>query len=73
VKNLSNTIHDGVSTAAHIYNAVAPTIKHYLPHHAKELHHTVSSLASGYNSLRDKAMEAHSHINTIGGKLGGLV
>jgi hypothetical protein len=73
VKNISNHIHDGVTTAAHVYKAVAPIINHYAPQHGKSIHHTVNHLASGYSSLRNKVLEADGHVNSVGGKLGGLV
>jgi hypothetical protein len=71
-KTIGSHIHEGVSTAAHIYNTVAPVLKEYAPHHAKELHHTVSNLATGYSSLRNKVMEANHHANHVGSKLSGL-
>jgi leucyl-tRNA synthetase len=73
VKTIGSHIHTGVHTAAQIYNAVAPVIKEYAPHHANELHHNVSNLASGYNNLRNKVLEANMHATTVGHKLSGII
>ena len=73
VKQISNHIHHGVTTAAHIYNAVAPVLNHYVPQHGRHLHHTVSNLASNYNNSRSKVIEADHHINSVGSKLGGII
>ena len=72
-KNISNNIHQGVTTLAHVYNAVAPVLKHYVPEQSRSIHHTVSNLASGYNSLRSKVIEADHHVHSVSSKLGGLI
>jgi hypothetical protein len=70
VKNIAHNIDYGVSVAKHIYEAFEPVLREHGQHH---LHGNALKAISGYENLRNQALDANHHITTIGHKLSGLV
>ena len=71
VKNIAHHIDHGFSVAKEVYKVLEPVIREYGGHH--QLHGHAMKAISGYENLRNQAMEAHHHVSTVGHKLSGLV
>jgi len=72
VKHVAHQIDYGVHVAKDVYKIIEPLLKEYHPHHGHIHHHAVKAL-SGYENLRNQALEVNHHVNTISHKLSGLV
>ena len=62
----------GVSVAKDVYRILEPVIKEYAGRNNNLHVHTMKAI-TGYETLRNQAMEAHSHTSNVGQKLSGLV
>lgn len=72
IKNIAHNIDYGVSVAKDVYRILEPVIKEYAGHN-NNLHGHAMKAITGYETLRNQAMEAHSHVSNVGQKLSGLV
>ena len=70
VKNIAGHIDHGFSVAKQIYRVLEPVIKEYSGHN---LHGHAMKAITGYENLRNQAMEANHHATNIGHKLSGLI
>ena len=64
-------IDHGFSVAKEVYKVLEPVIKEYSGNN--HIHGHAMKAISGYENLRNQAMEAHHHVSTVGHKLSGLV
>ena len=71
VKNLAHNIDHGFSIAKQVYRVLEPAINAYAGNN--NIGNNVMKAISGYEDLRNKAMEANHHIATVGHKLSGLI
>ena len=71
VKNIASHIDHGFSVAKEVYRVLEPVIKEYAGNN--NIHGHAIKAISGYENLRNQAMEAHHHVSTVGHKLSGLV
>lgn len=71
VKHIAGHIDHGVSVAKEVYKVLEPVIREYSGNN--HLHHHAMKAISGYENLRNQAMEANHHVSTVGHKLSGLV
>jgi hypothetical protein len=70
VKHVAHNIDYGVSVAKNVYHTLEPIIKAHGGHH---IHGHALKALSGYETLRNHALEANHHATNIGHKLSGLV
>ena len=70
-KNIAGHIDHGVSIAKEIYRVLEPAINTYAGNHG--LHGHAMKALTGYENLRNQAMEINNHVTTIGNKLSGLI
>ena len=71
VKTIAGHIDHGFSVAKEIYKVLEPVIREYSGNN--QLHSHAMKAISGYESLRNKALEANHHVAHVGNKLSGLV
>ena len=71
VKNIAHHIDHGFSVAKEVYRVLEPAINAYAGNH--NIGNNVMKAISGYESLRNQAMEAHHHVTQVGHKLAGIV
>jgi hypothetical protein len=57
--------------AKNVYRVLEPVINQYAGNH--NLHKHAIKAISGYENLRNQAMEVNNHVSNIGHKLSGLV
>ena len=70
VKDIAHNVDYGVNVAKQVYKILEPVISDYAgTNHIG----TAMKAISGYENLRNKAMEADHHIGVIGNKLSGLI
>ena len=72
VKHIAGHIDHGISLAKQVYGILEPVLREYNPHHGTIHHHAIKAL-SGYENLRNQAMEVNNQINHVSHKLGGLI
>lgn len=72
LKHIGHNIDYGVQIGKHIYKTLEPVIKEYSGHHHAIHNHAIKAI-SGYENLRNQAMDANHHLSTIGHKLSGLL
>ena len=72
MKNIAHNIDYGVSVAKDAYGILELVIKEYAGHN-HGLHGHVMKAITGYENLRNQAMEAHNHVSNVGQKLSGLI
>ena len=71
VKNIAHHIDHGFSVAKEIYKVLEPVIEEYSGNN--HIHSHAMKAISGYENLRNQAMEAHHHLSQVGHKLAGIV
>jgi len=67
MKNIAHNIDYGVSVAKDVYRILEPVIKEYAGHN-HGLHGHAMKAMTGYENLRNQAMEAHNHVSNVGQK-----
>ena len=72
VKNVAHHVNKGFHIAKHIYRAVEPAIREFVPQHHDTIHGHAMQAISGYDNIRNKALDVNHHASNIGHKLGGL-
>ena len=72
VKHIAHQIDYGVHVAKDIYKILEPVLKEYNPNHG-HIHHYAMKALSGYENLRNQALEVNNQIHHVGHKLSGLV
>ena len=72
MKHIAGHIDHGISLAKQVYGILEPVLREYNPHHGNIHHHAIKAL-SGYENLRNQAMEVNNQINHVSHKLGGLI
>ena len=70
VKHIANHIDYGASVAKEVYRALEPII---LQHGRHDLHGHAMRAISGYDNIKNQAIEANHHITHIGQRLSGLI
>ena len=70
VKHIAHHIDHGVGIAKQVYKVLEPVIKEYTGNSFGN--HAMKAL-SGYESIRNKAVEANNTVSKVGHKLGGLI
>jgi hypothetical protein len=73
VKNIAGHIDNTVHVAKHIYRALEPAIKELVPQHHQHIQHHAIKALNGYESLREKALDAGHHVSNVSHKLSGLL
>ena len=71
VKHLAHNIDHGFSIAKNVYRVLEPVINQYAGNN--NLHKHAMKAISGYENLRNQAIEANSHATNLGHKLSGLI
>jgi hypothetical protein len=71
VKHLAHNIDYGFSVAKDVYRVLEPVIREYAGNN--HLHKHAMKAITGYENLRNQAMEANNHVTNIGSKLNGLI
>ena len=71
MKHIAHHIDHGFSVAKQVYRVLEPAINVYAGNH--NIGNNVMKAISGYENLRNQAMEANHHVTTIGHKLSGLI
>ena len=71
VKHIAHQVDHGFSVAKEIYKVLEPVIREYSGNN--HVHHHAMKAISGYENLRNQAMEANHHVSTVGHKLSGLL
>ena len=71
VKNIAGHIDHGFSVAKEVYRVLEPVIREYSGNN--HIHGHAIKAISGYENLRNQAMEAHHHVSTVGHKLSGIL
>ena len=56
-------------TGKDIYKMFEPSLQQIAPATTGKANKHLNKMDSNYNSIRDKVVEAHSHVNDIAGKL----
>jgi hypothetical protein len=56
-------------TGKDIYQMIEPSLQHMAPETAGKANKHFNKMDSNYNSIRDKVVDAHAHVNDIAGKL----
>ena len=72
VKHIAGQIDHGISIAKQVYGVLEPVLRQYNPNHGQIHQHAIKAL-SGYESLRNQALEVNNQVNQVGYKLSGLV
>ena len=68
-KNIFNHVDHAVKVGKHIYNAVEPLINRYAGNHHQAINDHVMKGLSGYESLRNKVLDANDHVQSVAGHL----
>ena len=68
-KNVLGHIDHGIKTAKHIYNAIEPLISRYAGNGHQAINDHVIHGLSGYESLRNKVLDANDHVQQVTGHL----
>ena len=71
VKNIAHHIDHGVGIAKQVYKVLEPVIKSYTGN--DNISNQAMKALSGYESIRNKAVDANNTISNVGHKLGGLI
>jgi len=71
VKHIAGQVDHGFSVAKEIYKVLEPVIREHSGNNS--LHNHAMKAISGYENLRNQAMEANHHVSTVGHKLPGLL
>ena len=70
-KGFLHTVDHGFRTAKHIYHAVAPLVDKYANNHSNQIHHHVNQAISGYEDIRNKAIEGDNDFQEVKRKIKG--
>ena len=68
-KNVLGHVDKAVNIGKHIYNAVEPLINRYAGNHRQAISDHVMKGLSGYESLRNKVLDANDHVQSVAGHL----
>ena len=69
VKNVLNHVDSAVKFGKHVYRAVEPLINRYAENHHRAINDNVMKGLSGYESMRNKVIDANDHVQQITGHL----
>ena len=69
VKNVLGHVDHAVNIGKKIYHAVEPLINRYAENHHKAINDHVVHGLSGYESMRNKVLDANDHVQQITGHL----
>ena len=72
VKHIAGHIDHGISIAKQVYGVLEPVLRQYNPNHGQIHQHAIKAL-SGYENLRNQALEVNNQINHVSHKFAGLV
>ena len=70
-KQFAHNLDHGFSVAKNVYRVLEPVINQYAGNN--HLHKHAMKAISGYENLRNQAIEANNHVTNIGHKLSGLI
>ena len=65
------TVDHGYQAAKQIYHAVAPLVDKYANNHSNQIHHHANRFISGYENIRNKAIEGDNEFQEIKRKIRG--
>ena len=68
-KNILGHIDHAVRTGKHIYHAIEPLISRYAGNHHQAINNHVMHGLSGYESVRNKVLDANDHVQQVAGHL----
>jgi len=71
LKHIAHSIDHGFNIAKQAYSIVEPVVRQYAANNS--MHNTAMKAISGYESIRNKVVEANHHVSNVGSRLGGLV
>ena len=70
-KGFLNTTDHGFRTAKQIYHAVAPLVDKYANNHSNQIHLHANKVISGYENIRNKAIEGDNDFQEVRRKIRG--
>ena len=69
VKNVLNHVDNAIKLGKHVYRAVEHLINKYAENHHRANNDNVMKGLSGYESMRNKVIDANDHVQQITGHL----
>ena len=71
VKNIAHHIDHGVGIAKQVYKVLEPAIREYAG--SNNIGHHAMKAISGYESIRNKALDVNNTLSNVGHKLNGII
>ena len=68
-KRLLGHLDHAYRTGKDIYQMIEPSLQQMAPETTGKANKHLNKMDSNYNSIRDKVVDAHAHVNDIAGKL----